>query len=137
MQALQRRGTAHSTLALIDLLYYTALVNQYDPAMLTGAIMHLPTNLATLLSFILNLPLLKIAAAVFPKILFFICLFCREFFKKKRVQFFPHFFKATTYASQVSKFTLDIRMCPLYQCRITKIGSKYLIAKTKFKQIIH
>ena len=66
MQALQR-GTAYSTLVLIDLLYYTALVNQYDPAMLTGAIVHLPTNLATLLHFILNLPPLKIAASVFPK----------------------------------------------------------------------
>ena len=66
MQALQR-GTAYSTLVLIGLLYYTALVNQYDPAMLTGAIMHLPTYLATLLPFILNLPLLKFAAAVFPK----------------------------------------------------------------------
>ena len=66
MQALPR-GMAHSTLVLIDLLYYTALVNQYDPAMLTGAIMHLPTNRATSPPSILNLPLLKIAAAVFPK----------------------------------------------------------------------
>ena len=65
MQALQRR-TAHSTLGLIDILYFRALVNQYDPALLTEAIMHLPAYLANLLSFTLKLPLPKNAAAVFP-----------------------------------------------------------------------
>ena len=85
-----QRGTAHSTLGLIDLLYYTALVNQYDPALLTEAIMYLSTYLTVF----------HPKAAVFPnKNVFFICLFCIEFFVKKTSEIFYLFTDLTGMSS--------------------------------------